>query len=100
MNLTKAERHFIRHALGLTRQRVGYRNYYAAGADDVALGRKLCAKGLAVEIPSVPSWPLIVTFLITRAGFDAVAERGESMNSEELARMRRIGAIEPCEAPR
>ena len=29
--ITSEERHFIRHALGLTRKRVGYRNFFAAG---------------------------------------------------------------------
>jgi hypothetical protein len=34
MDTTKDERDFIRHALGLARAKVGYRNYYQAGGND------------------------------------------------------------------
>jgi len=85
--LCAAERDFIRHALGLTRQKVGYRNHYAAGGDDVAIGRALVARGFAVELSASRIRPE-VRFAITHAGFEAAKKPGESMDAEELAAMR------------
>ena len=87
--LTTEERHFIRHALGLTRNRVGYRNFYAAGdGDGVAIGRALVAKGYAEEIKTGHHRP-DVNFVITFSGFMAVAKAGEEMDDEETEKMMR-----------
>jgi hypothetical protein len=92
--LTSPERDFIRHALGLSRQRVGYRNFYAAGdGDGVAIGRSLVAKGFAVEVTTGNHRP-DVNFMITLSGFMAAAEPGEEMDADETARMRRLSERE------
>lgn len=87
--LTTEERHFIRHALGLTNKRVGYRNFYAAGdGDGVAIGRALVAKGYAEEIQTGAHRP-DVNFVITFSGFMAAARKGEEMDEEETDKMMR-----------
>jgi hypothetical protein len=88
-DLTSEERHFIRHALGLTNQKIGYRNFYAAGdGDGVDIGRVLVAKGLAIEVQTGAHRP-DVNFVITLAGFHAVKRPGEKMDREESERMMR-----------
>jgi hypothetical protein len=85
--LTKEERHFIRHALGLANKRVGYRNFYAAGdGEGVAIGRALVGKGYAEEIKTGHHRP-DVNFIITLSGFMAAAEPGEEMDEEETEKM-------------
>lgn len=87
MRITDEERHFIRHALGLTNGKIGYRNFYAAGdGDGVAIGRSLVAKGLAVEIKTGAHRP-DVNFVIRLPGFVAVAGKNERMDDEETDRM-------------
>ena len=89
--MTGDERSFIRHALGLSKQKLGFRNFYAAGGDDVAIGRALVAKGYAVEMGQREYRP-DVCFKITLSGFMAVAEKGEEMDEEETAIMLRLAA--------
>lgn len=88
-DVTKAEREFMRHALGLSKQKTGYRNYYSAGGSDIAIGRALAAKGMAVEAQpnAVHPDPL---FWITREGFEAVKKAGEKMDAEEVAKFAHI----------
>ena len=87
--ISPKEQHFMRHALGLNVQRLGYRNrFLAGGADDIAIGRALVARGLAVEGYQQKSGA--INFTITLAGFKAVARRGERMDREELAAMHSI----------
>ena len=88
--LTKEERDFARHALGLSNAKTGYRNYYMAGGDDVFTGRALVAKGFAVEYPPKKGLRPDPTFLITRAGFEAVRKPGEKMDREETAKFKRL----------
>jgi hypothetical protein len=89
--LTEDERDFARHALGLTNSKVGYRNFYAAGGSDAETGRRLVARGFAVEFPSTSVRPE-PTFMITREGFEAVKHRGEAMDREEAVRFDRLTA--------
>ena len=89
-DLSKDEIDFARHALGLSNAKTGYRNYYMAGGDDVLTGRALVAKGLAVEYPAKAPLRPDPTFLITRAGFEAVRKPGEKMDREETAKFKRI----------
>lgn len=88
MQITDEERDFIRHALGLTYKKIGYRNFYRAGGDDVEIGRALVRKGMAVELPVTEGYSE-PCFLISTAGFRAAAKRGEKMDGEETARMAR-----------
>lgn len=90
MGITAEERHFIRHALGLTRQKVGYRNFYRAGGDSVHVGRSLVRKGMAIELPPSDGLPPEPLFLISSAGFRAAAKQGEMMDKEEAQKMQRI----------
>lgn len=80
--LTKTERHFIRHALGLDdpRHKTGYRNRFFAGGDDIKTGAGLVKKGMAVRYTGDH-------FAITWKGFNAVKEPGEKMDREESERM-------------
>ncbi len=89
--LTEREREFIRHALGLSNRSIGYRNYFAAGGDDVQVGRALAARGLAIEAKKTALFP-DPFFYITSAGFRAAQEPGEAMDLEERAKMERIDA--------
>jgi hypothetical protein len=86
--LTLDERVFIRHALGLDMSKAGYRNSYIASGEKLDIGRSLAKRGLALELPQLPGNRL-VTFVVTRAGFNEVAGAGETMNSDELAAMAR-----------
>jgi hypothetical protein len=92
-DLDDAERAFIRHALGLNYERVGYRNFYMAGGDDAAVGRGLVAKGMAIECAPHPELRPDPCFMITRAGFDAAKATGESMDREETQRMHRLAPL-------
>ena len=88
--ITDKERDFCRHALGLSRSKIGYRNYYAAcDGDGVAIGRGLVSKGYAVEVQT-GSHLSNVNFMITHAGFKAVAQQDEKMDEKETAKMARI----------
>jgi hypothetical protein len=89
MEITDKERKFIRHALGLTAKKQGYRNRFFAAGDDVATGKSLVAKALAVHLPSqdVNDNDL---FVITTRGFNMVKERGETMDREETLDMQRF----------
>jgi len=93
--ITEAERDFIRHALGLTNpdaRKVGYRNRYSAGGDDVETGRSLVRKGMAVHFPPDPGFRPDDLFMITTRGFDAAREPDETMDREETATMKRLDA--------
>lgn len=85
--ITADERDFIRHALGLTRQKIGYRNYFSAGPKDEAIGRALVARGLAVVREPTPAYPDPV-FYITTKGFHAAKEVGEIIDFEERDRIK------------
>lgn len=87
-DITDKERDFIRHALGLSRSRVGYRNYYAAGSGDVEIGRALVERGMAIEGERKPFLPDAV-FAITWKGFKAARKPDEAMDDEELKKMQR-----------
>ena len=89
--ITTKERSFIRHALGLTNSKLGYRNFYAAGGDSVDIGRALVAKGYAVELGKREHCPDVI-FKITLSGFMAVAKKGEEMDEEETAVMVKLDA--------
>lgn len=84
VDLTPKERHFIRHALGLTNAKVGYRNRFFAdpGGPDMEIGRALASRGLAHGRPRVDKQRL-VEFHITKAGFEAARRPGEKMDREE-----------------
>jgi hypothetical protein len=85
--LSEVERHFIRHALGLTMTNRAYRNHYAAGGDDqIAIGRALVARGYAVERARMSTDPYFY-FFITLAGFEAVRQPWEELDREERIRM-------------
>lgn len=87
--LTKREREFIRHALGLSNpdsRGVAYRNYYYAGGGDVDVGHALVAKGMAVHYPPDDA------FMITTRGFQAAAKKGESLDREEADRIKIVNA--------
>lgn len=84
--ITDAERKFIRHALGLSYGKVGYRNRFFAGPKDLQTGLSLKKKALAVHYPEDGSDDL---FVITTAGFNAVKEWGETMDREETINMKR-----------
>lgn len=90
--LSAEERDFIRHALGLNYQKIGYRNFYMAGGSDVLIGRSLVAKGFAREFPPKPQLRPDPTFAITRSGFEAAKLPGETMDREETARMQQMEA--------
>lgn len=90
-DITERERDFIRHALGLSKQKTGFRNYYCAGGDDVEVGRSLVRKGMAVEARPNSVFPDPI-FYISTAGFNAVRRRGERMDNDECARLARIDA--------
>lgn len=95
MDITKREREFIRHALGLSNpdsRGVAYRNYYYAGGDDVAVGHALAAKGMAVHYPPVVSYQPDDAFMITTKGFQAAAKKGERLDREEAERIKRVDA--------
>lgn len=73
--LSPAQRHVIEHALGLTRGRVAYRNFFAAdpGSPDCAIWEGLEAAGLAGRIrPLTPD--SLVVFCVTEAGRAALHE--------------------------
>lgn len=94
--LCKEERRFIRHALGLNNgQRVGYRNRYLAGGLAIGIGDSLASRGLARRTGY--SSDVGVWFVITEAGFEAVKNKGERMDREELAFMRGLGSIKSHE---
>ena len=93
MEISKREREFIRHALGLSNpdsRGVAYRNYYYAGGDDVAIGMALVAKGLAVHYPPIVSYQPDDAFMITTRGFEAAAKSGERLDREESERIRLV----------
>lgn len=95
MDITKREREFIRHALGLSNpdsRGVAYRNYYYAGGDDVAVGHALAAKGMAVHYPPVVSYQPDDAFMITTKGFQAAAKKGERLDREEAERIKKVDA--------
>ena len=94
-DLTTSERKFIRHALGLSNpdaRGMAYRNYYYAGGDDVEIGRRLVAKGMAVHYPPVASYQPDDAFMITTRGFKAAAKRGERLDREEAERIKIVDA--------
>lgn len=86
--VTDKQRAFIRHALGLRDSSIGYRNRYLAGGKDIAIGRQLERKGMAIEGKTEATGS--VWFVITEAGFLAVKKPGEAMDREEAERMARI----------
>lgn len=93
--LTKCERDFIRHALGLSNpdsRGVAYRNYYYAGGDAVGVGHALVAKGMAVHYPPVVSCQPDDAFMITTRGFEAAAKKGERLDREEAERIKKVDA--------
>lgn len=93
--LTKREREFIRHALGLSNpdsRGVGYRNYFYAGGDDVAVGHGLVAKGMAVHYPPVVDYQPDDAFMITTAGFEAAKNKSERLDREEAERIKKVDA--------
>lgn len=95
MDITKREREFIRHALGLSNpdsRGTAYRNYYYAGGDDVDVGHALVAKGMAVHYPPVVSYQPDDAFMITTKGFRAVAKKGEKLDREEAERIKKVDA--------
>ena len=75
--LSEAQRHVMLHALGLTRAKESYRNYFAAnpGTPDCAIWEGLEASGLAQRIRPLSPDSLIV-FCVTPAGRSAL--QGES----------------------
>ncbi|MBK8161535.1 MAG: hypothetical protein IPK59_23260 [Rhodospirillaceae bacterium] len=92
--LTKREREFIRHALGLSNpdsRGVAYRNYYYARRR-----RRCChglvAKGLAVHYPPVVSYQPDDAFMITTAGFEAAKNKAERLDREEAERIKKVDA--------
>lgn len=94
-DITKREREFIRHALGLSNpdsRGVAYRNYYYAGGDDVEVGRGLAAKGMAVHYPPVVGYQPDDAFMITTRGFEAAAKKGERLDREEAERIKIVDA--------
>ena len=78
--LSKQERHALRHALGLTKGSVVYRNRFLAGPADIPTWRALCSRGLAVEGQSSSAGSF--WYYATRAGFDAVRLKGERTDGE------------------
>lgn len=87
--ITKTERHFIRHALGLdqTRDKTGYRNRFFAGGEDIQTGAELVKKGMAVRYTGDH-------FAITWKGFNAVKKPGEKMDREESERMNKFDQLQ------
>lgn len=81
--MNEKQLHIIRHALGLNRSTVSYRNHYCAGGEDVALCRELVALGYMVERkPSELSGGSPV-FQVTEAG--KVAEEESLITPERTA---------------
>lgn len=80
MTVSAEERRFIRRALGLDRDLIAQKNYYAAqNESDVLIGDGLAARGLAKRRPQSPG-SKITSYNITFAGFRAVCERGERLS--------------------
>ncbi|WP_162651592.1 hypothetical protein [Lentilitoribacter sp. Alg239-R112] len=87
--ITEKETQFARHALGLTRGKIAYRNGFHAGGKDIDTGRSLEAKGMAVSFPPSELFPDVI-FCITTKGFEAIKKRGEKLDREELERIKRL----------
>lgn len=86
--ISEKERAFIRHALGLTRSKIAYRNRYHAGGKDVETGLALTAKGMAIHISPSKDFPDDF-FAITTRGFEAARASGETLDREEAIAIRR-----------
>lgn len=88
MNLTKDERLFIRRALGLDRDLVVLKNFYAAHAGrEITIGNCLVARGLAKRAAGQQPGLATIGFNITLAGFNAVKKPGERLSERELSLM-------------
>ena len=88
--LTDRERHMIRHALGLTASKVGYRNRYTAGGADITAWRNFAARGLAHEWSGAEDG--FAQFCVRRDGVLAVLQDGERLDREEADFLTRLEA--------
>jgi len=88
--LTDRERHMMRHALGLTNRKVGYRNKYIAGPSAAEVWRNLVARGLAHEQSRVDDSDELPMFSVRLAGVVAVLRDGERMDREEADYVMRL----------
>lgn len=81
-DISKRETEFLRHALGLNRNRVAYRNYYAANIDSPEddVGLALTARGFARLWQA--SGSSYVFYGATDRGARAVLRRGERLDLE------------------
>lgn len=87
--LTKRETELLRHALGLNRGKVTYRNRFLAAPHDADRWRSLVERGYAAE--GAPT-NLGIWFWATRKGFEAVKRRGEKIGPDEEAEFKRMEA--------
>lgn len=85
--LTDKERQFIRHALGLDNENIGYRNKFFASGSNIEIGRALIKKGLAIHYPPEKLRKSHL-FVITTPGFNAACNDGETMDREEVIAMK------------
>lgn len=83
--MTPYQTELARHALGLNRQRVSYRNYFVAGPGhvDYAQWMDMVEKSVATRRPGgLGTCAGDFIFSLTRAGAEAVTRPGEKLDLE------------------
>lgn len=89
--LTPKETNMLRLALGLKgRNKIANRNTFFAAGWDAEVWQGLIARGLAVEDKAL-STPMSMCFRATKAGFEAIALKGERLSPEISETMDRMG---------
>lgn len=89
-DLTGIQRVTIRHALGLDTKKRSFRNRFIAFDEPLTSFEDLVGRGLAVRIDQrngpkqMNPGKLVITYVITRAGAEAVLQPGESLDDEDF----------------